>query len=117
MSTPLSVKIAKASQTNALPGEFVYETVLGDRREFDWGMNVQSCAICSAFSKYDAMDLVPYMCATDDVVSDRENQGLRRTGTIAVGATHCDFRYKRGGDPLHLLAQYPDRIHVAADDG
>ncbi len=102
--------IARASETEALPGEFVYETVFDDPQEFDWGMNVKSCAICSAYSKHDAMDLVPYMCATDDVVSDRENQGLRRTGTIAVGASHCDFRFKRGGDPLRLAPQYPDRV-------
>lgn len=56
------------------------------------------------------MDLVPYMCATDDVVSDRGGQGLRRTGTIAVGAHQCDFRYKRGGEPLHLAPQCPQRF-------
>lgn len=109
------VATAEASQRDARPGEFVYETVFGDRTEFDWGMNVKSCGICSAFSKYDAMDLVPYMCATDDVVSDRDKQGLRRTGTIAVGADHCDFRYKRGGEPQHLAEQYPDRIRITKD--
>jgi len=108
------VASAEASQTDALPGEFVYEAVFDsrapDQREFDWGMNVKSCAICSAFARHDAMELVPYMCATDDLVSDREQQGLRRTGTIAVGASHCDFRFKRGGDPLRLVEHYPDRI-------
>ena len=103
---------AEASQGDAGPGEFVFEAFLGDRKDYDWGMNVKSCAICHAFSKYAAMDLVPYMCATDDVVSDRGNQGLRRTGTIAVGAHQCDFRYKRGGEPQHLAPQYPDRIRV-----
>ena len=103
---------AEASQRDAMPGEFVFEAFLGDRTDFDWGMNVKSCAICFAFSKYDAMDLVPYMGATDDVMSDRGNQGLRRTGTIAVGAHQCDFRYKRGGEPKHLAEQYPDRIRV-----
>ncbi len=101
---------AEASQRDAAPGEFVFEAFYGDREEYDWGMNIKSCAICHAFSKYDAMDLVPYMCATDDVISDRGNQGLRRTGTIAVGAHQCDFRFKRGGEPQHLAPQYPDRI-------
>ena len=110
------IKIANDSLTQALPGEFVYETVFSESGEYDWGMNVKSCAICSAFSKHDAMDLVPYMCATDDVVSDRGKQGLRRSGTIALGASHCDFRYKRGGEPLHLAPQYPDRIRVAEED-
>jgi hypothetical protein len=107
------IEIAQESETNAEPGEFVYEAFLGDRRDFDWGMNVKSCAICSAFKKYDALDLVPYMCATDDVESDRDGQGLRRTGTLAVGADHCDFRFKRGGEPQRLAEAYPDRIRNA----
>ena len=94
----------------------MFEAFLGDRTDFDWGMNIKSCAICHAFSKYDAMDLVPYMCASDDVESDRGGQGLRRTGTIAVGAHQCDFRYKRVGEPKHLAAQYPDRIRVVKND-
>ncbi len=75
-------------------------------------MNIKSCAICHAFSKYDAMDLVPYMCASDDVVSDRGGQGLRRNGTIALGRHECDFRYERGGEPLRVAEQYPERIRI-----
>jgi hypothetical protein len=104
------VASGEASQKSARTGEFVFEALIGDRSEYDWGMNVKSCAICHAFSKYDAMDLVPYMCATDDLLSDAAGQGLRRTGTIALGAHQCDFRYKSGGEPLRLVAQYPDRI-------
>jgi hypothetical protein len=58
------------------------------------------------------MDLVPYMCATDDVMSDRGGQGLRRTGTIALGAHECDFRYQRKGEPQHVADLYPDRIRL-----
>jgi len=110
------VASADASQTNAGPGEFVFEAFLGDRSEFDWGMNVKSCAICHAFSKHDAMDLVPYMCATDDLMSDSGNQGLRRTGTIALGAHQCDFRYKSGGEPLRLVEQFSERIRDRQKD-
>lgn len=102
---------AAASQRHAKPGEFVYEAVGGDESS-DWGMNIKSCAICAQYSQYDAMDLVPYMCATDDVMSDLMGQGLRRTGTIALGAHQCDFRYKRGGEPLRVAEQYPQRIHI-----
>jgi hypothetical protein len=109
------IATAEASQKGAAPGEFVFEAFLGDRTEFDWGMNVKSCAICFAFSKYDALDLVPYMCATDDVVSDQGGQGLRRSGTIALGAHQCDFRYKRGGETQRLAEKYPDRIQVVKE--
>ena len=105
---------ADASQQSAAPGEFVYEVHATEGEELDWGMNIKSCAICHQYTKYDAMDLVPYMCATDDVESDKNDLGLRRTGSIAVGAHQCDFRYKTGGEPQRLAAQYPDLIRVTA---
>ncbi len=104
--------IAEASQANATPGEDVVEFVSGEGADFEWGYNVKSCAICHAAAKYDAMDLVPYFCAVDDVMSDKGNQGLRRTGSLALGAQHCDFRYTRGGEPQRLAEQYPEQIHL-----
>ena len=103
---------ARESQESAAPNEFVFEFVEPDGDATDWGMNVLSCAICHQFSKHDAMDLVPYMCAYDDVASDAGELGLRRSGTIALGAHRCDFRYKQGGEPQRLAAQYPDRIQL-----
>jgi hypothetical protein len=100
---------AAASLGDAAPNEFAFELVEGGE-ESDYGMNIRACAVCHAFGRHDATDLVPYMCALDDVVSDATGQGLRRTGTIALGATHCDFRYKAGGEPLRLADQYPDQI-------
>ena len=102
---------AMESQQEAAAGEFVFEMVDGDETT-DYGMNVLSCAVCHAFSKHDAMGLVPYMCASDDVVSDAVGQGLRRTGTIALGAHHCDFRYQQHGEPKRLEAQYPEQIRL-----
>lgn len=102
---------ADASQRAAKPGEYVFAWIEGGPG-FDWGMDVRSCAVCAQFSKFDAMDLVPYMCAADDAISDANGQGLRRTGTIALGARRCDFRYHRGGEPLRVSEQYPDRIHI-----
>jgi hypothetical protein len=102
---------ARASQTNAQSGEDVFEAVDATHADFDWGYNVTSCAICNVASTYDAIDLVPYMCAVDDVMSDKGNQGLRRTGSLALGAQHCDFRFQRGGQPQRLAGQYPERIH------
>lgn len=102
--------MAEASQTNAEPGEDVVEFVSGENQDFEWGYNVKSCAICHQAAKYDAIDLVPYFCAVDDVMSDKGNQGLRRTGSLAVGAPHCDFRYRRGGEPQRLADQYPEQI-------
>ena len=97
-------------------GEDVIDYVPGDGVAFDFGYDVTSCATCAAAQRYDAMDLVPYLCAVDDVMSDKWEQGLRRTGSIALGATRCDFRYRRGGEPQRLAEQYPDRIRFVGVD-
>ena len=84
---------------------------MADRRTR--AIDITSCAICQMFAPYDAMALVPYMCALDDAVSDRYGQGLRRTGTIALGAARCDFRFTgRDGSPRPLSEQYPDEIQL-----
>ncbi|MEM9621030.1 MAG: L-2-amino-thiazoline-4-carboxylic acid hydrolase [Pseudomonadota bacterium] len=92
------------------PGEFVLEVVNAEGESFDSGYNIKSCAICYHFARYDAMALVPYMCASDDVISDKGQQGLRRTGTIALGAQQCDFRYTRGGEPRRVAEHFPEQI-------
>lgn len=104
--------LAKESQTNSAPGEDRFTSIDTDNTDFDWGYNVTSCAICNVAAKYNAMDLVPYMCAVDDVMSDKGNQGLQRSGSIATGADHCDFRYKRSGQPQRLAEQYPHLIRI-----
>jgi hypothetical protein len=102
---------AVASQQSPAANEFVFEMVEPDPAAGTTarGMNITSCAICHLFGRHDALELVPYMCAFDDVVSDANGQGLRRTGTIALGASRCDFRFTEGA-PLRLAAQYPDQI-------
>jgi hypothetical protein len=100
---------AAQSQADSPKDEFVFEIIDGDD-EIDYGMNITSCAICKAYSKHDAMPLVPYMCASDDVVSEALDRGLRRTGTIALGAHKCDFRFRQAGAGHALADQYPDQI-------
>lgn len=106
------IQAAEASQTKAAPGEDVFEIVDATNAGFDWGYNVRSCALCQSAAKHEAMEVVPYLCAVDDVMSDKNNQGLRRTGSLATGATHCDFRFTRGGPPLRLAEQYPELIQI-----
>lgn len=123
MTPPLSdspnsarVEHARASQQQAADNEFVFEVLGTEGEPGQWAMSIKSCAICSLYGKYDAMDLVPYMCASDDVVSDIAGQGLRRTGSIALGASHCDFVFNAGGEGQHLSALYPDRIRLLDAD-
>jgi len=105
-----------ASLVHTEPGEFVFEVLTGSE-DFDYGINVKSCGVCYLFSQHDAMDFVPYMCAGDDVLSDQADDGLRRTGTIGLGAHQCDFRYQKGGEPLQLWDQYPELIQIGSSRG
>lgn len=105
---------AGESQQSAAPNEFVFEVFLDDEDKFEWRMNVKSCAICKSYAQHDAMDLVPYMCASDDIVSGFAGDGLRRSGTIALGAHQCDFRYQQGGEPAAVADAYPQQIRVTS---
>ena len=66
---------------------------------------MQSCPICELFSKHDVEEVVPYLCALDDKMSELMDMGLRRSGTRALGASCCDFRYQAGGEPHSLRSQ------------
>ncbi len=81
--------------------------MVGGDDETDFGFDILECAVCKAFLKHGALDIVPYICALDDKVSDALGLGLRRSGTLALGADRCDFRYKLGGEPRPLRTQYP----------
>jgi hypothetical protein len=117
-SNPLSQELidtAHESQASAAKGEFVYD-VSGSPGDSAFQVNIRSCGICALFAPHDAIELVPYMCALDDLFSDKSGQGLQRTGTIALGRTHCDFHY--GTDkPLRLAEQYPERIQLTTKPG
>ena len=102
--------LVEVSKQPAKPGEFEVEVFNGEGDSYS--MNIKSCAVCGLFSQYEAMDLVPYMCASDDVVSDIAGQGLQRTGTIALGAHHCDFVFEKGGEGKGLAGQYPEKIRL-----
>ena len=101
-----------ASQDSAADGAFVFDVRPDGAQPGAWAMDIRSCAICHLFGQHDAMDLVPYMCATDDLMSELGNEGLVRTGTIALGRSHCDFRYQPGRPPRYLADSYPERIRI-----
>lgn len=103
---PFMRRAARVSQERQDPDEFVWELVDGDGGDTDFGFNIKSCAVCRMAGKHDALEVVPFVCALDDKMSEAFGLGLRRSGTIALGATHCDFRYKSGGPQRALREQY-----------
>lgn len=74
-----------------------------DTGENSFGMNITQCAICRLAGKHDMSSMVPYICSIDGMLSEMLGWGLKRTQTIAGGAKHCDFVFRKGA-PTELEA-------------
>lgn len=90
---------AAISQQREYPFNFVTEVVEGNG-EFEWGINYLECGIVKFFHEQGADEFTPYMCVIDFLVFPAVGINLHRTGTIASGCTHCDFRFKKGKPEL-----------------
>ena len=88
---------AEESQKRKYPGDYVFKFVEGDNESFDFGIDYLECASHKFLASKDALELGPYICATDILQSERFGWGLARTMTLTEGGEKCDFRFKKGG--------------------
>jgi hypothetical protein len=100
----LSKRAAKTVRRE-FPGDYVFTYVPGDGRIFDYGVDYIECASCKLLQAENAVELTPYVCATDKPTSDLLGWGLTRTMTLAEGFSKCDFRFKKGGTTRVELPQ------------
>jgi hypothetical protein len=91
-------KRAEASQRREYPGDYVYDFIEGDGKEFDWGIDYSECGSCNFLAAHRAPELARYICSADLTYSELLRWGLTRTMTLAEGAAKCDFRFKKGGE-------------------
>ena len=98
----LTKKLATESQKRKYPESFVMTYVKGNGQDFDYGVDYTECAICKFLSAQNALELIPYMCATDKIASELLGWGMSRTMTLAKGDEKCDFRFKKGGKTIIL---------------
>lgn len=78
------------------PDNWVARFVEGDGEDFDFGYDYTECGAVKYMTRCGAPEMAPYLCVTDFPRSRAEDTGLARTGTLAMGADRCDFRYKKG---------------------
>jgi hypothetical protein len=105
---------AAESQKRQYPEDWVGTFIEGDRREFDYGIDMTECGILKFFQAQGAGEIVPYICVSmDGIFSKAFNRGLVRTMTLAQGYDRCDFRYKRGRETLLLPLKdgWPPQFH------
>ena len=90
-------KVAQQSQKKPF-GDFAFNYVEGDGKEFDWGVDYTGCSNYEFVKQQEAKEFAPYVCLSDIALSEAMGWGLIRTETLADGCDRCDFRFKKGGE-------------------
>ena len=79
-------------------GDFETRSVVGDGVAFDHGVDYLRCGNLELAREVGADAFAPYLCLSDIALSEGLGWGLIRTQTLADGCSHCDFRFKQGGE-------------------
>ena len=77
-------------------GDFEVRYVIGDGKEFDYGVDYVRCGNYKLMVDHGAEEFAPYVCMSDIALSETMGWGLIRTGTLADGCEKCNFRFKKG---------------------
>lgn len=87
----------KRVSRNENPDGFI-ANIITDKNQtygFGYGADIIECGICKLFSKHGYERYASILCEVDKVTSSLAGLELIRSGTIALGATKCDFRFRR----------------------
>ena len=88
-------------------GDFEVRYVIGDGKDFDWGVDYVGCGNLELVKKLGAEEFAPYVCMSDIPLGNRLGWDLIRTQTLADGCNHCDFRFKKGAG-TQITSKTPD---------
>ncbi|MEP7143219.1 MAG: L-2-amino-thiazoline-4-carboxylic acid hydrolase [Ferruginibacter sp.] len=72
--------------------------IITDKNEtfgLGYGIDILECGICKLFKKHNYEKYSSILCEVDELTSSLAGLKLVRTGTIALGAKKCDFRFKK----------------------
>lgn len=89
----LNSKVSVQSHENGFAANVLTDqnTTLG----FGYGIDITECGICKLFKANQAMKYSSILCEVDKLTYSLVGLELVRTDTIANGASHCDFRFKK----------------------
>lgn len=87
----------KRISTNSNPQGFVANIITDKQETFGlgYGIDILECGICKLFKKHSYEKYASILCEVDEITSGFAGLKLIRTGTIALGAKKCDFRFKK----------------------
>ena len=100
MGTPVTRVVARIMAAKAgkkgHPDGFLVRVVTdpGETNGLGYGFDIVECGIVNLFRRHDASEYVPILCEVDRLTSTMAGLELLRSGTIATGASKCDFRFK-----------------------
>jgi len=79
------------------PDGFLAQIITDKKETFGlgYGVDILECGICKLFKKYNYEKYSSILCEVDELTSHLAGLNLIRTGTIALGATKCDFRFTK----------------------
>jgi hypothetical protein len=82
---------------NSHPDGFIANIITDKTETFGlgYGIDILECGICKLFSKHSYQKYSSILCEVDEVTSAMAGLRMIRTGTIALGANKCDFRFKK----------------------
>ena len=91
---PARLKWSEESHKRKYENDWVVDILPGNE-SYDLGYDYHECGICKLCQDEGCPELAVYLCRMDYVLADIMNMKLVRTGTIAEGASCCDFRYSK----------------------
>ena len=91
---PARLQWSEDSHKRKYENDWVVDILPGND-EYDLGYDYHECGICKLCQDEGCPELAAYLCRMDYVLADIMNMKLVRTGTIAEGASCCDFRYSK----------------------
>lgn len=70
---------------------------IGDKDDKDliYLMRYNKCGLQEYMDELDYPHLTPYLCVIDYKLLGNMNIGFKRTQTIAMGGSHCDFQFRK----------------------
>ena len=95
IAKPALRMLAKKVGTKGHPDGFVANMIFDKQETYGlgYGVDIHECGICKLFNKHGYNKYAPILCEVDEVTSNLAGLKLIRSGTIANGASKCDFRY------------------------
>lgn len=97
LATVLLKKFHKIVSKNSNADGFIANIITDKEETFGlgYGIDILECGICKLFNKHNYQKYASILCEVDAITSDFAGLQLIRSGTIALGAKTCDFRWKK----------------------